>query len=137
MSKVKVYELAKELNKSSKELVEFLRERNIEVKSHMSAIDDSDADKIRKKYSKIETKQEKNTKKEEKSTKKEEKKQTPVIIRREVIITEEEQKENKTKHIENREKQVGFVERNKNADYSFHFLSPFHATDGFLGLSKL
>ena len=118
MGKIKMYELAKELNLTSKEILEKANELGIEVKSHMSAIDDSDADKIRKKYSKIETKQEKNTKKEEKSAKKEEKKQTPVIIRREVIITEEEQKENKTKHIENREKQVGFVERNKNADYN-------------------
>ena len=102
LGKIKMYELAKELNLTSKEILEKANELGIEVKSHMSAIDDSDADKIRKKYSKIETKQEKNTKKEEKSAKKEEKKQTPVIIRREVIITEEEQKENKTKHIENR-----------------------------------
>ena len=43
MSKIKVYELAKELGKSSKELMEFLADRKIEVKSHMSALEDEDA----------------------------------------------------------------------------------------------
>lgn len=33
MSKMKIYELAKELNKSSKELMEFLAEKNIEAKA--------------------------------------------------------------------------------------------------------
>ncbi len=40
MSRMKVYELAKELGISSKELVEFLKGKNIEVKSHMSALED-------------------------------------------------------------------------------------------------
>ena len=48
MSKVKVYELAKELDKSSKELVEFLREKNIEVKSHMSTLEENEAELVRK-----------------------------------------------------------------------------------------
>lgn len=43
MSKIKVYELAKELGKSSKELMEFLGGKNIEVKSHMSTISEEDA----------------------------------------------------------------------------------------------
>ncbi len=42
MSKMKVYELAKELGKSSKELLEFLSGKNIEVKSHMSSIEDKE-----------------------------------------------------------------------------------------------
>ena len=52
MSKVKVYELAKELDKSSKELVEFLREKNIEVKSHMSTLEENEAELVRKAYAK-------------------------------------------------------------------------------------
>ncbi len=37
MSKIRVYELAKELNVSSKELIELLMtEFNVEVKNHMS-----------------------------------------------------------------------------------------------------
>ena len=49
LGKIKMYELAKELNLTSKEILEKANELGIEVKSHMSAIDDSDADKIRKK----------------------------------------------------------------------------------------
>ena len=36
MSKVKVYELAKELGKDSKDVVKFLEGKNREVKNHMS-----------------------------------------------------------------------------------------------------
>ena len=50
MAKIKVYELAKELNKSSKELMEFLGAKNIEVKSHMSVIDEDTAALIRKSF---------------------------------------------------------------------------------------
>ena len=48
MAKIKVYELAKELNVSSKEVVEFLGEKNIEVKSHMSSLEEADAEIVRK-----------------------------------------------------------------------------------------
>ena len=50
MSKIKVYELAKELGKSSKELMEFLADRKIEVKSHMSALEDEDAQRVRRAF---------------------------------------------------------------------------------------
>ncbi len=50
MSKMKVYELAKELGKSSKELLEFLGEKNIEVKSHMSSIEDGDVALVKKAF---------------------------------------------------------------------------------------
>ena len=40
MAKVKVHELAKELNIQSKEILQYLSEQNIEVKSHMSSIED-------------------------------------------------------------------------------------------------
>ena len=39
MSKIKIYELAKELDKPSKELVEFLNKKDVEAKTHMSTID--------------------------------------------------------------------------------------------------
>ena len=52
MSKIKVYELAKELGKSSKELMEFLADRKIEVKSHMSALEDEDAQRVRRAFTK-------------------------------------------------------------------------------------
>ena len=44
MSKIRVHELAKELNISSKELITLLMEEfNVEVKNHMSTIEDEDA----------------------------------------------------------------------------------------------
>ncbi|EJO5348173.1 translation initiation factor IF-2 [Clostridium botulinum] len=48
MAKIRVYELAKELNISSKELIKLLEEQfSVEVKNHMSAIEDEDADLIK------------------------------------------------------------------------------------------
>ena len=44
MSKIKIYELAKELDKPSKELVEFLNKKDVEAKTHMSTIDEAEAD---------------------------------------------------------------------------------------------
>ena len=41
MSKLRVYELAKELNVSSKDLIEVLMDEfNVEVKNHMSVIEE-------------------------------------------------------------------------------------------------
>ena len=40
MAKVKVHELAKELNIQSKEILHYLSEQNIEIKSHMSSVED-------------------------------------------------------------------------------------------------
>lgn len=48
MSKIRVYELAKELNISSKELIELLmNEFSVDVKNHMSVIEDEDAELIK------------------------------------------------------------------------------------------
>ncbi len=48
MAKIKVYELAKELGVQSKEVLEFLGGKNIEVKNHMSALEEDDANVVRK-----------------------------------------------------------------------------------------
>ncbi len=48
MSKIRIYELAKELNISSKKLIELLLEEfGVKVKNHMSAIEEEDADLIK------------------------------------------------------------------------------------------
>ena len=48
MSKIRVHELAKELGISSKELIDLLMDEfNIEVKNHMSVIEDEDAELIK------------------------------------------------------------------------------------------
>ncbi|WP_142415241.1 translation initiation factor IF-2 [Hathewaya massiliensis] len=47
MAKIRIYELAKELDTSSKELIDLLMEEfDIKVKNHMSAIDEEDAELI-------------------------------------------------------------------------------------------
>ena len=48
MSKIRVHELAKELNKSSKDIIYALKGHGVIVESHMSTIGDEHADKIRK-----------------------------------------------------------------------------------------
>ena len=127
LGKIKIHELAKDLNLTSKEVIEKANELGIEAKTHMSGIDEKDAEKIRNSYgkklenkseNKTDSKSKSNKTKSEVKAKKEEKKEAPVIIRREVIITEEEKKETKNKQAEQKSKQVGFVERNKNADYN-------------------
>jgi translation initiation factor IF-2 len=52
LSKVRIYEIAKELEVSSKELITVLMEEfGIEAKNHMSVIDDEDAELIKELYS--------------------------------------------------------------------------------------
>ena len=50
MGKVKIYEIAKELNIENKELIELAKKLGIEAKSHLSSIDEADAEKIKKIY---------------------------------------------------------------------------------------
>ncbi len=103
MGKMKVHELAKELGIPSKDMVEKINELGIEVKSHLSTLEEDDVKKIKSKLSKKNTegnsksskpsKTEKTEKKTEEKpssvrvttpAKKEKKPITPVIIRREV-----------------------------------------------------
>ena len=79
MGKIKIHEIAKKLGVNSKEVVEKAIELGMEVKSHMSNIEEEEAKKLESKFSGI--------KKEVK-----EKKETPVIIRREVILTDDNNK---------------------------------------------
>ncbi len=47
MSKIRVYELAKLVDKSNNEVIEFLKEKGISVKSHMSSVDENILDKFK------------------------------------------------------------------------------------------
>ena len=49
LGKMKLYDLAKELNLTSKELLKIAGEMGIDAKSHLSSIDDEDVAKIRNK----------------------------------------------------------------------------------------
>lgn len=47
MAKLRVYELAQELKKTNKEVLEYLKGKNIEVKSHMSTLEEKDEKMVR------------------------------------------------------------------------------------------
>ena len=121
MGKIKVHELAKELGLTSKEIITKAESLGIEAKTHMSSLEEENADKIRKDLSNSSKESnKKNLEKEknkEEKVKEEKKPATPVIIRREVIISDEEEKKDKSKK-QNDQRNKGFVERNKNADYN-------------------
>lgn len=52
MAKIKVYELAKELDKSSKEILSLLTDKGVEVKSHMSTLEDDAAEMVKAAFGK-------------------------------------------------------------------------------------
>ena len=127
MGKIKIYEIAKKLDLTSKEVLEMAQKLNIDVKSHMSGVDEEEAKKIENSFSKNQkqeqpAKQKQPAKQEQTvkatiSPKKEEK--APVIIRREVIVTDEENdKKHEDKKQENRNSNIGFVERKQNKDFN-------------------
>ena len=107
MAKVKIHEIAKKIGVNSKEVLEKAMELGLDVKSHMSTVEEADAKKIESKFSGV--------KKEVK-----EKKEEPVIIRRAVIVSEDEnekvKEEKKPERKQNRD--VGFIERERKTDYN-------------------
>ena len=117
MGKIKIHEIAKELGLTSKQVIEKANSLGIEVSSHLSSVDDNQANLIKKGFGENSDKKEKSSKSEKvKKSKDDKKNETPVIIRREVIINDEPKKvEEKSKTNKNN---VGFVERNKNQDYN-------------------
>ena len=113
MGKIKVHELAKELGLTSKDVIAKAGELGIEAKTHMSSIEEDDANKIRGNSSSKPSDKKKIESKEDKKPA-----QEPVIIRREVIIEDEEEKKREKEQKQREQKNKGFVERNKNADYN-------------------
>ena len=120
MGKIKIHEIAKKMGLTSKEVLEKAKSLNFDVKSHLSAVTDEEAKKLEEELKKNNKGDQKNkpAKKHQASNKKDE----PVIIRREVIISDEEivkkEEEEKQKRQKEREKQLGFVERNKSKDFN-------------------
>ena len=113
MGKIKLYELAKEMNVSSKDLLEKAKKLGIELKSHLSVVSDEDVKKLKEDNNETENKPKKSEKKHEEKTKKD----NPVIIRREVIIQDEPKKEERK--VEKKEDNKNpFVQRNQNRDYN-------------------
>lgn len=120
MGKIKIHEIAKELNLTSKEIIKRAEELRIDVKNHMSSVEEELAKKIKESF-KTKKKEEGKAAVQEKKEKKI-KQDTPVIIRREVIVSEEElakrEEEEKKKKMEQKQKEVGFIERNTNKDFN-------------------
>ena len=116
MGRIKLYDIAKELNIPSKELVDLAIKLKMDVKSHLSAISEEDAEKLRKEAKNQNLKNTTNKKENKKTTENKEKESTPVIIRREVIVEDENKKiDGSEKKDDNKKNEVGFVERkNKN-----------------------
>ena len=116
MGKIKIHEIAKKVGLASKEVIEKARELGIAVTSHLSTIENEQAEKLEQALDDGKTK---NIRKKEKKVKEKET-DTPVIIRRELIISDDDKKTEKqqeNKHSDNR-KDVGFVEREKNQNYN-------------------
>lgn len=117
LGKIKIHEIAKKLGLSSKEVLDVANKLKIDVKSHLSGVDEDEAKKIESALTKKEEKKKENKKEKEKDVKKEEK--APVIIRREVIIAQEEsEKKKEVVKKEEKKNNVGFVERKQNKDYN-------------------
>jgi translation initiation factor IF-2 len=47
LGKIKLYDIAKELNLTSKEVLEVAKKLNIDAKSHLSSIEEDEAKRIR------------------------------------------------------------------------------------------
>ena len=62
MGKVRVYELAKELEIKSKQLIEILQNLGADVKNHMSTLDDDVADLVREHFAQAKDKKQKKQK---------------------------------------------------------------------------
>ena len=122
MGKIKIHEIAKKFNLTSKEVLDIANKLNIEAKSHLSGVEEEEAKRIEEAIGKKNTGSKKNVehKDTKKDSKKENKKETPVIIRREVIIAQDESEKNKevVKKEEKRNSNIGFVERKANKDYN-------------------
>ena len=122
MGKIKIHEIAKKFNLTSKEVLDIANKLNIEAKSHLSGVEEEEAKRIEEAIGKKNTGSKKNGehKDTKKDSKKENKKETPVIIRREVIIAQDESEKNKevVKKEEKRNSNIGFVERKANKDYN-------------------
>ena len=110
MSKIRIYELAKQIEKDSMEIITKLKEFGVEVKSHMSSISEEDANRVKeafggnKNYDNKSVKEKKSNKKEDKKIEKPEdkkaenkKSEKPVEDKNESKA--ENQGEGKKKHI--------------------------------------
>ncbi len=135
MGKIKIYEIAKKLDLASKQVLDMAQKLKIQVKSHMSSVEESEAEQIEIGLSKNEQNAKQATK--QSTAKKEEK--APVIIRREVIISNEDNNKTEKKRQENKNNNIGFVERKQNKDFNIVYRNKPNkpkTVDELFGLNK-
>ena len=108
MDKMKVHELAKKLKVNSKNVIECASKLGITLKSYLSSITVEEAEKIAKSMKKAD--------KEKNEVKKEIGSDKPVIMRRTVIINDDEKKTEQKS--QSKKSDVGFVEKNRKKDYN-------------------
>lgn len=122
LGKIKIYELAKEMDIESKKLTEIAIKNGIDAKSHLSSISEEDCEKLRNLVKGNTSKKQEKSVAENKKEKTKKSAEEPVIIRREVIINEEETKnkelDKKKKEEQARKNDVGFIHENRNKDYN-------------------
>ena len=121
MSNIKIHEIAKKLNINSKDVLNKAKDLGFNVKSHLSAVSEEDAQKIidsiknnnlASKEIKKENK-EKNNKKDKGNIDK-----GHVIIRREVIIADEEDNKKEMEKKETKVKNDNFKEENRKKNFN-------------------
>ncbi len=115
MGKMKVHELAKELGMSSKELVDKLLGMKYDIKNHMSTLEESDIEKIKKAI--------RDQKIFSDPTKTSKKPMTPVIIRREVTRIETTESE-QSKAIKRNDDGLGVVQRRSDVSMNIKYRTP-------------
>ncbi len=137
MGKIKMYDIAKELGLTSKEVMEIATKLKINVKSHLSTVSEEDAKRIKSNAKTNTSKKDENKKI---NNDKQEKGDSPVIIRREVIITDENKKpKEQIKKEEKKSNNVGFIERKQNKDFNIVYRnkpSKPMTVDELFGLKK-
>lgn len=110
MGKIKIHEISKKVGVNNKEVLEIAAKLGISATSHLSSIDDEEAKKIEKELAKTTGASKKEVK---------EKNETPVIIRREVIMKDNPIKQQEqVKPQPERNKNIGFVEHERKKDFN-------------------
>ena len=112
MSNIKIHEIAKKLNINSKDVLNKAKDLGFNIKSHLSAVSEEDAEKIINslKNSNITNKEVK----KDNNSKKEQVDKGHVIIRREVIISDEDDKKNEKEQTKVKSNNFTQERRNKN-----------------------
>ena len=121
MSNIKIHEIAKKLNINSKDVLNKARDLGFNIKSHLSAVSEEDAEKIIDsiKNSSVINKDSKDVKKDN-NTKKDKSNidKGHVIIRREVIIADEEEEKKENKKEETKVRNDNFTQEHRNKNFN-------------------